>query len=790
MAKKNYSSEIKKIYEAHAQSIYRYAYSRLLRPADAEDVTAETFFRFLRDYEKFLSKGIKPKIWLFGIASNVLKERYRQIKKENETSSVDFEVPDAKETMEAKEISTEMKKKVADFLMDLNGEEKEVIVLKVWEDMKFTDIAKVIDTSVNSVKSRYYRGLQKIEGMFTLEEKRGKKLYAINIPAILLGIRAIKSLSEWAMDGGFKVELLKELLIKGGAVVAGILGLLMKGKIVKASGVFFSSTVGKIAAALAVTTLVTTTVAVAYLGGTDTVEPGENVIQNFVNEFVEPETKEIVEREDYLVTYIEGADVITKTLYADEEVYKFSLGETGCKSASTLSNIPESVYKVRCKRGLIIFNSQGILAEIDKDDLYFYENLDDPYEYLDVVAIDRSGRYVAFQQGGWGTSDPENSFLIIRDLEQNKDIKVLNKQIEYEYVAYGSILPYYPLHFSDDSSNLYAFLAVPAGYLSEGIYKIDVTTGQTTQLDSFDFGTQFVADQGSNSVDSNDISYATSFTESEESLIISYDLNSDKRVDTVQLSTRFYSETVADTSSSMGGVSPDGKHLLVFSYGFCIEEEVCDQSKFKNMLYNIEDGKLLIEVPSDSDAQYSTINILNDRAIYTSSIFDEDNSQRYYVMRFDTMEEIELSELRGIDILGINLLEGVYTSWNTYTNRDYGFSFEYPANWIIEESEDGAVYDSQNFNVEVTEGEYSFDLVYRPYDDDIDGAIGDGECEVSVLEIEGVKVDRKLCELKGWPNYDRQVAGYLEGEKDWFFVLGVNDEKYFYVHFNFPEEGR
>ena len=41
-------------------------------------------------------------------------------------------------------------------------EDKAVIELKYFEDMKLTEIAEVLNENVNTVKSRLYRGLKKL----------------------------------------------------------------------------------------------------------------------------------------------------------------------------------------------------------------------------------------------------------------------------------------------------------------------------------------------------------------------------------------------------------------------------------------------------------------------------------------------------------------------------------------------------------------------------------------------------------------------------------------------------
>lgn len=46
-----------RLYEAHAERVYRYLVRRLGQPADAEDVTAEVFVRAMRALPSYKAKG-------------------------------------------------------------------------------------------------------------------------------------------------------------------------------------------------------------------------------------------------------------------------------------------------------------------------------------------------------------------------------------------------------------------------------------------------------------------------------------------------------------------------------------------------------------------------------------------------------------------------------------------------------------------------------------------------------------------------------------------------------------
>ena len=73
------------IVERHQGAIYGYLRSRLLEPADAEDLTQEVFLRSYVGHARFEGTVmIRP--WLLGIARNLLREHARKIKRRKEVA--------------------------------------------------------------------------------------------------------------------------------------------------------------------------------------------------------------------------------------------------------------------------------------------------------------------------------------------------------------------------------------------------------------------------------------------------------------------------------------------------------------------------------------------------------------------------------------------------------------------------------------------------------------------------------------------------------------------------------
>src|SRR5215468_6272684 len=76
------------LYRRHGAEVYRYAYAVLGNHADAEDVTQTTFLNAYRSLEQGVHPR-KPSNWLLTIASNAIKQRFRQEQSRPRTVELD-----------------------------------------------------------------------------------------------------------------------------------------------------------------------------------------------------------------------------------------------------------------------------------------------------------------------------------------------------------------------------------------------------------------------------------------------------------------------------------------------------------------------------------------------------------------------------------------------------------------------------------------------------------------------------------------------------------------------------
>jgi RNA polymerase sigma-70 factor, ECF subfamily len=141
------------LYEHHKMAIYRYCLRMLNESDAAEDATQETFIKMfaniglLQKTESFLP-------WLFSIARNEVMMHFRR----NRHNGVhnDEDVWDETTPYELI-VSAETKEIVQRLLQKLKSEYREVLLLREYEQLSYTQIAEITRNTENSVKSRLFK---------------------------------------------------------------------------------------------------------------------------------------------------------------------------------------------------------------------------------------------------------------------------------------------------------------------------------------------------------------------------------------------------------------------------------------------------------------------------------------------------------------------------------------------------------------------------------------------------------------------------------------------------------
>ncbi|WP_044568479.1 sigma-70 family RNA polymerase sigma factor [Arthrobacter sp. M2012083] len=159
------------LYDRHATAIYRYA-ARRAGDFAAEDVTAETFLVAWEHLDSYDTSRDDARPWLFGIATNLLREHHRAEAKVLRTAAKSTSreaIADDSDRIAAEVDAKIATGQIAQVLRDMAAIDRETLLLYAWADLTYEGIAQATGVPVGTVRSRLNRARQIIRAQFNLE---------------------------------------------------------------------------------------------------------------------------------------------------------------------------------------------------------------------------------------------------------------------------------------------------------------------------------------------------------------------------------------------------------------------------------------------------------------------------------------------------------------------------------------------------------------------------------------------------------------------------------------------
>jgi RNA polymerase sigma-70 factor (ECF subfamily) len=168
----------KELINRYTSPIYNFV-ARLANRNDASDIVQETFIKVWKNLNRFDDTKASFKTWIFTIAKNTATDFLRKKKSllftdlekdiDDDINSFAENIPDenllpdsALQKLQEKEAD---KKFLNNLLEKLHPNYQEVLTLRYQEEMTFEEIGKILDKSLNTVKSQHRRAIIELRRM-------------------------------------------------------------------------------------------------------------------------------------------------------------------------------------------------------------------------------------------------------------------------------------------------------------------------------------------------------------------------------------------------------------------------------------------------------------------------------------------------------------------------------------------------------------------------------------------------------------------------------------------------
>lgn len=157
--KRGDEAAFRRLYEKYGRAVYFYSLALAGNEHDAEEAAQDSFLAFIKNVDRYRPGG-SLKSYLMRSARNRIIDRHRKAAvRKRAPMPADmalFAVPDTDN------IARERARLVTGALLALPAAQREVVVLRIYEDMTFRDIADVVGAPENTVTSRFRYAAEKL----------------------------------------------------------------------------------------------------------------------------------------------------------------------------------------------------------------------------------------------------------------------------------------------------------------------------------------------------------------------------------------------------------------------------------------------------------------------------------------------------------------------------------------------------------------------------------------------------------------------------------------------------
>lgn len=163
------------VFARYERKVFNVIYRLVGNYEDAEDLTMETFVNAYRAFDRFRGDSAVY-TWLYRIAINVCKNRFKQKKRSahvavesldeplmGDEGPMHREVPDDRLNPHRAVESQELQRVIQKAIAELAPEYRVPIVLRELQGLSYAEIAEVMQIPVDTVKTRIFRARRQLE---------------------------------------------------------------------------------------------------------------------------------------------------------------------------------------------------------------------------------------------------------------------------------------------------------------------------------------------------------------------------------------------------------------------------------------------------------------------------------------------------------------------------------------------------------------------------------------------------------------------------------------------------
>lgn len=152
------------LYRRNVDRIYSYIYYRTGNTADAEDLTARTFYQALSSMAQYRDYGLPFVAWLYRIAHNLVANHHRAHGRWKLADLEDVDLPARPaDTPERAAEANERKSALWSAIRRQPEDRQRLLILKFADRLSNEEISRLMGRTESSIKSLYFRTLKALK---------------------------------------------------------------------------------------------------------------------------------------------------------------------------------------------------------------------------------------------------------------------------------------------------------------------------------------------------------------------------------------------------------------------------------------------------------------------------------------------------------------------------------------------------------------------------------------------------------------------------------------------------
>ena len=137
---------------------------------DAADIAQQVFVKVFTKLSSF-KRQAQFKTWLYSIAINQCRNELRRTKRWGTPLEVTALDPGVKAGLEESLVNQQRRKILKESLSNLPPKQRGVVVLRIYEEMSFAEIARAMEMSENTAKVNFHHAVKRLQGLLKHTEQ-------------------------------------------------------------------------------------------------------------------------------------------------------------------------------------------------------------------------------------------------------------------------------------------------------------------------------------------------------------------------------------------------------------------------------------------------------------------------------------------------------------------------------------------------------------------------------------------------------------------------------------------